>query len=219
MAAGFALADIVSYSNTVSLTSGEDAVVSLNQFNSSLGTLTGITLEFRVVLSGAQFEFDNDNAASRNVQADFSGLVDAFSMDTRWDAIDDLIADLYVADSRDFSLSATTGDQVGEFNATGAGDYYNWVLGTLNGSFSDSVNSAYFSDYTGLGSFDSTMNFVEEASHSPTYRVFRNETLPTGELTAIVTYEYAIPEPAAMGLIVMGGFITFAVNRLIRRRV
>jgi len=63
--AGLLQAAIITNTATVAMVSEEDAAISLAKFDASLGTLTGIYIEFKTALYGVDYQFDND--ASRAV--------------------------------------------------------------------------------------------------------------------------------------------------------
>jgi hypothetical protein len=204
--------------NTFSVVMGtdQDVTASLAKFNSNLGTLTAIYLEYVAQIDDAYIQIDNDAAYSQTARAIASSAVNSFSTSVRRDGagIEDDDARLAVYKSKLFTLGATSGDTVGMFNATGASDYTNWNSGTVKSTIIGGyVDSSVFSDYTadGNGTFYTYINSTILASASVGSTTYYSGNSPTGTFTGKVIYDYtaAIPEPASVSmavLVVLAGF-------------
>ena len=220
-AAGSLQADTITNTATVAMVSEEDATVSLAKFDSRLGTLTGVYIEFTTVLYGADYQFDNDaTRASRiipiNLSSDTTGY---FSTDVSLagTGINPDGSGLLITAFHSLTLQKDDGDTFGVFNVGGA-DYGRWTSGTLTASTGGNVGNSAFTDYIGAGNFKSTVNSIITVVYQEYTDVMVSKITPAGTFSAKVVYNYeAIPEPAAIGLISLGGFITLAANRFRRR--
>ncbi len=216
-------ATMVSFTNTVAMRSLQDATVSLSKFNSSLGTLTGIHIEFTTALYGTDYQFDNDIEGGRSktvtvtLTSDTTGY---FSTAVR------LTGTGIYADGRDLLISAfgslTLAPNDGDpllFDIGGA-DYGQWAPGTLSATTGGDVDSSVFADYIGSGNFTATVNSEILAKLSTLTDIAPGPNkLPSGTFSATVTYNYAaVPEPAAIGLISLGGILTLTISRIRRRK-
>jgi len=202
------------------MTHWEDATVSLGKFDSSLGTLTGVHIEFTTALYGANYQFDNDGSSEIDVNPTLTlDVTDFFTTELNLNGTG------ISTDGRDFFLTAFTlmtlqpndGDVVRRFN-TGGVDYGQWVPDALSATTSGDVASEDIAEYIGTGNFDSTVNPSISLEYTTSTDVMTDLTAPTGTFTATVVYEYvAVPEPAAMGLLGLGGILTLAISRFRRR--
>jgi len=200
--AGSLHAGVIAYTNSTAMNSGEEATFNLTKFDSNLGTLTGVYLEYAVQLSGANVQLDNDSALPQSGTAAVLNTVSNLttSVGTTGTGINRFA--LYIDASKIFNLAATTNDVIGEFNATEAGDYATWSPGILTVSSGGDVSDTDWADYIGTGQFSSTIldSFYTSASFNGSDGYFQGNT-PNGLFTGTVTYTYAIPEPASAALI------------------
>jgi len=224
IATGSLQATMVAFTNTVAMGSLEDATVSLSKFDSGLGTLTGIHIEFTTALYGTDYQFDNDIEGGRSktvtvtLTSDTTGY---FSTGVR------LTGTGIYADGRDLLISAfgsltlapNDGDTVGQFDIGGA-DYGQWVPGTLSATTGGDVDSSVFMDYIGSGNFTATVNseILAQITTLTGIESGPNNNLPSGTFSATVVYTYVVPEPAAIGLVGLGGILTLTISRIRRRK-
>lgn len=217
---GLSQADFVTNVTSVSLSSDSDSIASIAKFDSNLGTLTGIYIEFTLSLYGAVVRVDNDNIDYREAQAAISGsinYIDTVRLDGTGIVPED---DFSIYESKLLTLDATSGDSTSVYNTTGASDNQIWTLGNLAATKGGYVDSSVFSDYIGTGNFDVTVNSTYGINYIIQSKVRWSNTNPSGEFSANVIYEYvaaAVPEPAAVGLISLGGILTLIVSRIRRR--
>jgi hypothetical protein len=204
--------------NTASTSMGteQDVTISLAKFDTSLGTLTGIYIEYVTHISGAYVQIDNDASFSQNARAIAQSSVNSFSSAVRLDGTnietDDSRLNLYK--SKLFTLGATSGDTVGSFNATGLSDYTNWNSGTVSATISGYVDSGVFADYIGSGSFDSYINSTILSTASVGSDTYYMGNSPSGVFSAKVIYEYTpIPEPATASMMVLAGLLALLARR------
>jgi hypothetical protein len=214
VAAGSLQAATVTYTNSVTMNHNQDATVSLNMFDSSLGTLTGIYLEYITQLAGANVQLDNDSALAQQGTAAVLNNATALSISTRITGTGISRFALYIDAQQIFGLGATSGDAVGEFNVTAGSDYANWSPGTLSASSGGYVDSSVFSDYIGLGTFTGTVksSFFTSASFNGSDGYFQGNT-PNGAFDGKVIYTYTIPEPATASMMALVAAIGFLIRR------
>lgn len=213
-------ADMVTNVATATMNPLEDATVSLAKFDSALGTLTGIYIEFGTALYGGDFQFDNDLTVAKKttvtVMLDVLSLL--VSVGLEGTGINPDGSDMNIFSFHQLSLAKSSGDSTSQFNATGASDYGRWTPGTITASVGGYVTNSLFTDYQGAGNFTVTINADFDALIATYAGVHDLIVDPTGEFSAKVVYEYtAIPEPAAIGLLSLGGILTLTTSRIRRR--
>ncbi|MEI8207289.1 MAG: choice-of-anchor E domain-containing protein [Kiritimatiellales bacterium] len=215
LVAGTLQAATVTYTNSVAMNHNQDATVSLNMFDSSLGTLTGIYLEYITQLAGANVQLDNDSALAQQGTAAVLNNATALSTSTRITGTGISRFALYIDAQQIFDLGATSEDALGVFNVTAGSDYANWSPGTLSASSGGYVDSSVFSDYIGLGTFTGTVisSFFTSASFNGSDGYFQGNT-PNGAFDGKVIYTYSpIPEPATASLMALVAAIGFLIRR------
>ena len=219
--AGSLQAESITNTATVAMVSETDATVSLAKFDANLGTLTRIYIEFKTALYGIDYQFDNDALRAVytvpiNLSSDPVGY---FSTDVSLagTSINTDGSGLLIYAFQSLTLQKNDGDEVGVFNVGGT-DYGRWTPGTLTATTGGNVDSGAFADYIGTGNFASTINSlitIGYTEYNPDVQV--EKIFPSGTFSATVVYDYAvIPEPAALGLITLGGIITLVSSRLSR---
>ena len=205
----------VTYTNSVTMNHNQNATVSLNMFDSSLGTLTGIYLEYITQLAGANVQLDNDSAQAQQGTAAVLNSANTFSTSTRITGTGISRFALYIDAQQVFDLGATSGDAIGAFNVTAGSDYADWSPGTLSASSGGYVDSSVFSDYIGLGTFTGTVksSFYTSASFDGSDGYFQGNT-PNGVFDGKVIYTYSpIPEPASASMAILVLIAGFWVRR------
>jgi hypothetical protein len=219
LVAGTLQAAMVTYSNSATMISSQNATFSLSKFDVALGTLTGVYVEYWTTLADSQFQMDNDSTSAQNATAKLRHIGLTLSQTPsllRSDFTTISAADLSISSNRLFSLAATTTDDPLVFNNTGAGDYAVWAPGTLIKTVSGNINNFTISQYEGVGSYAVTANaeintFVE---YSGTDGRISIDT-PTGAFAGKVIYTYSpIPEPATALSLLLGGLVITGYRRL-----
>ena len=221
--AGSLQADIIKYSDSVVMQNDVDATVNLPQFDSSLGTLTGVYLKYSTGISGVVVEMDNDDTIAANGTARATVTLSIFTSSLNlWGQIE--LGDLQVTESQLFELGATTGgddDPINEVNNTGNSDYAIWAPEILEGIGEANIVAFAMDQYIGAGTVDLTINaiFVTSATMDGSNSKFNGST-PSGEFSGdvIYTYDAVVPEPAAIGLIGLGGILTLVISRIKRHK-
>jgi hypothetical protein len=218
--AGSLQAATIGYTNSVTMNNDTDATVYLTKFDSSLGTLTGVYVRYTALISGANVQMDNDSGLAQQGTARVLNQVNDFAstaalVDNSFQAILSG-TDMAINESQVFSLDATSGDTVGQFNVTGAGDYDSWTPGDLEGIGDGNVGSVAFGSYTGTGTFSTYINstYTTSATFDGSDGYFQGNT-PSGTFIGEVLYTYEpIPEPATASM--LGALVLVAA--WIRRR-
>ena len=168
--------------------------LAFNQFNTSLGTLTSVTISFSDNSAGT-VQITNNGSSTGSFAA---GLNEKLS--------------LYDPNSIKLASYTDIGSSSGYVNIASNGSY------TFNQSASGSspltTLSSNLGEFEGNSTITLTLNGTATASITgPT--PYNAITLSQSYGTATVTYTYAVPEPGT-GVLLMGGFL--AVGGLVLRR-
>ncbi len=190
------------------------APLTFNQFDTSLGTLTSITITTNVTKTGGSLFVDNESAtpASGNISQSVTinltsssvGLVDAgFSpIGTGVTA-----TSIYAA-----SVGADDGD--GPSVQTFGLDYDGTSFGPTSTGQTKDVNTAAFGGYQGLGTYvinaDGVQGFNTSAIGGAAVAI--DPATVSGDVT--ITYTYTVPEPSSA---LLGGLGCLALLRRRRR--
>ena len=180
-----------------------------NQFDSSLGTLTGITFSVNAGISGSFTVFNSDTVSGLQVTDSNSRLRFAFGAGT---GTPGNVFNEYIAPIPTSPLS----DSVGSPVAANSSQLFTISAGTqyvdlMRDFFSSS--QAYF---TGLGTVSSVVQqFLAITSTGENYNL--NSSLTKSSGTAVLTYTYQVPEPSSGSLILLGLGGLVALRRMRRR--
>jgi hypothetical protein len=221
IATGALQAGTLTYTNSAIMRTLQDATVTLTKFDTQGGirTLTRIYIEFTTALYGTDYAFDNDLTVAKKPSVTLSADILSFASAAglTGTGINPDGSDLAVYELHSFSLAKDNGDPAGQFDEGGT-DYARWIPGDLISTIGGYVDSSVFADYIGSGTFNTTINADISAAISTWSGVEAdpNNTFPSGEFSARVTYEF-IPEPTAVGLIGLGGLVTLTASRIRRR--
>lgn len=202
---GAANATLISYSGTLTFNGTGSQTANFQQFNTSLGTLTGVTI-YVAHSGGAFFKVDNNDIVAVNAYA---------LMQRAWTVTDTgySFSDSYSTNTGTVALTADDGDAGGIFTGT---DSYSWDSVTFSEpEAAHSVASAYWGAYQGTGlvalsttvtGFSNSLEYAGTPSNAA-YTYIGN--LPAGGLVLNmrVQYEYNegyVPEPGTMCLLGLG---------------
>ncbi|MBC8378026.1 MAG: choice-of-anchor E domain-containing protein [Planctomycetes bacterium] len=211
----------VAFSAQGTLTSGSDSGVlpdqtnlqlELPKFNPSLGTLNNVWVEVSFDLANSVVEMDNDSVTSGDASAKVNSAFVTFNstatlLKTDFSSIE--AGDFIIAETADFTLDPTSGDTVGQFDVTGLSDYMMHDFGTITKTDSGNIFSGVWGTYTGTGNFtiDIEASYLAGATFTGSDGYYQGST-PNGAVSAQVIYDYtAIPEPATMVLLGLGGLL------------
>lgn len=196
MSAGQAFADTLSYSDVVSLSSTNwSDTVAVSQFDTALGTLTGVTFTLEGEVDGS-FSVESLDAAPATVTASLGARIEAGHA-----TLGSLGVVLPVADAS-FALSAFDGtiDFAGTSGTAGTGNATDMVSSTLTSGLDPFLG-------TGTISFDVT---AEGASTGSGAGNLITQFATNAAAAVTVVYEYtaapvaAVPLPAGLPLLLTG---------------
>ncbi len=180
----------------------------INQFDTGLGTLTGITLSAKLETWDGSYSIQNTTSPSalvtgtmhQGVSSTISGLqISLSSLDTT----------LAAGQSKNFSLPAN-----GDSDSVVGPTYANR---TVAGPNVGSVSSSWFGLYEGTGTYAVKFYSSQANSSTASGSVAFNGTSAWSEGFLTVTYTYtAVPEPATMAMLAGIGLLGFG---LMRRRL
>ena len=203
-------------------TPGSTYNLTFNQFNSA-GTLTSIEIIYNLYIYGGAVSVDNDSASPQTVTANIALSGGLGSTDVKLRSGDENVwATVNNQISQTYNLAATSGDDIGTFNATGKGDYASFV-GPTSGNANLVTKDAFvdtdrfdaelgYKGYMGAGTYTiSTLTTQNSnASGNSQYAVTMMQTY--GSVT--VKYNYTpVPEPATASLAGFGLLLLFRRRR------
>jgi len=219
---GFASAASTFSTQSFSFVPNGSQTLNLNKFDTTLGTLTGVTVTTTFTKTGGSVSGDNDSASSATV--DFTSQTVGNISSTVVQLLNvggvkifgATAQDLDVSDTATLLLQPTTGDSMTQFDNTGKADFavYNGITGTATSS--GTVGAAYWAAYCFAGhqTFAVKMNAQNLSGISSVSGVQYAVVAPTvsGDVTVTYTYTAAIPESSAA---LLGGL---GMLTLLRRR-
>jgi hypothetical protein len=211
-------AAVISYTNSVVMNNDQAAVINLNKFDTTLGTLTAVYVRYVVSISSANIQMDNDSTFSQNGTARVQNIANSFSSQlSTLSTADTTLAtgNFTINASQAFNLGATSGDAIGQFNVTGYSDYANWTPGTLQAIGASDIATDRIHLYTGSGTYAVSINstFTTTATFDGSDGYFMGNT-PSGAFAGEVTYTYSpIPEPASATMAILVLIAGFWVRR------
>ena len=194
-----AAATVFSISQINAFTVNPTQTLTWNQFDSSLGTLTGITFDVTAGISGSFTVTNFDTLSGLQVTDSNSRLRFLFSAGT---GSPGSVFNEYINPIPTSPLS----DSVGSSIAASGSQVFNISAGTqyvdLTRNFFSS--SQYF---TGLGTVTSAVQqFLAVTSTGENYNL--NSGLTKSDGTAVLTYIYQVPEPSSGALLLLDLIVT-----------
>ncbi|MBL4808858.1 MAG: PEP-CTERM sorting domain-containing protein [Phycisphaerales bacterium] len=176
-----------------------DQTFTFNQFDSALGTLTGINVTLQLDISGGFLGVDNDgiDPAVVNVEFGASGILTS---------LPGLFLSLTTSNSATFNLAADDLDGPG-VQTTGP-DYDELSGVATSSSTSSAILAAFFSNYIGLGTFDILADINQVIDFGGVSGVAGQFDPQVADIIVTVGYKYdPIPAPGSMALLGLGGLI------------
>ncbi|MBC8386051.1 MAG: choice-of-anchor E domain-containing protein, partial [Candidatus Cloacimonetes bacterium] len=130
--------------------------ITFNYFNSSLGTLTGVTVELYATTTGGYHHADNDGqSAAYPVEIFLGATFNLHDETTAPRLLNPSFADVWLtqtADSHEDSLAADDGD--GATFDTSPPDGVQWFATGSSDTVTDNIHSLFISGYVGSGTFN-----------------------------------------------------------------
>ena len=204
------LAQAASY-NTATVTTGWQGLsfsdtLYLSQFDTSLGTLTGVTLHITDA-EQAEVTIENGSASAANITVILAGSVEATDNDT----IDSIA--LLNKNFGPYTMGANEGPTIPTYNGSGP-DFQD--LGLISDSATKITSSSDLALYEGLGTvaIDVAGAGGWSASGSTAYSLNINEFVGQGSVYATYTYILPAPEPSSALLLSLGGLALLCYRRV-----
>ncbi len=184
-----------------------------NQFDTSLGTLTGIQITLTVNSQGGIYVLDNDSASAASGIFEFGAMGSISSTDVI--LLNSLFASIPGSvgayQTQTFSLAADNGDGIGNLDSTGP-DGMAYVGDSESGSGTGTVSNMLWSagakGFLGTGAYNILCNVIQWSNLSSAGGVEYSVTPVTANGSVQVSYIYdAIPEPATLAILALGALI------------
>jgi hypothetical protein len=193
----------ISYNVSTALPSGAPSNVSLTHFDTTLGTLTGITVTLGVNITDTHVQFDNDADTVQTGTAGLRNIVDSFTSSAGGLSSAAVATDLGINQTASLTLGANYNDLAGVANfQVGEQDYASWDPALISASSTTVIAASNFADWSAadIGLSLRTSYFTSASiSGNNGYGLINT---PNGVFAANVTYTYtAIPEPSTYALI------------------
>ena len=134
----------------VSLSSGVNTTLNLPQFDTGLGTLVGVNIEYGISFSGITVTLNNLGSSPVTGTATFTAQFQTFTSTANWGNIPTSLHGMVIGGT-DYGA---IGDRAGVFDFSSS-QYYSsispyssvsWVPGTITRTVSDTVSSSSLSD-------------------------------------------------------------------------
>lgn len=187
------------------------APLTFNQFDTSLGTLTSITITTNVVKTGGSLFVDNESATAASGNINQSVTINLTSSVGLVDSTFSPIGTGVTATST-YAASVGGDDGDGPSVQTTGPDYDGTSFGPVSTSQTKDVNTAAFGGYQGVGTYVINAGGVQgfDTSAIGGAAVAIDPATVSGDVT--ITYTYTVPEPSSA---LLGGIGCLA---LLRRR-
>lgn len=179
-------------------------------------TVNWIKVILALNVNGGQYILDNDADSPASGSFNFGGAAIISSLDVNLldAAFQPVVGSVLAGHSNTFSLAPNVGDSSGDYSPDPP-DGMIYIGGTETASADGLINSIFFSQYLGVGTFDVKLNVSQWANFSGASGVEAAITPVSsdGEVEFIVDYT-CIPEPSS----IMALFAGIGALGLIRRR-
>jgi hypothetical protein len=180
--------------------------LTFDQYDGNLSDLVSVKVKAFLEVTGGSATVDNDGMTSTNVSIEFGTTLSLSSTDvTLLDgAFQPVVGDVDVLANQMFALAANDLDDPTIFNDDGGPD--NATLGGAIGSNMGMgfINSTFFSEYVGSGTFDIIIDADTAFSISGGSGVSGAFTPQIASGNLMVIYEF-IPAPSSLALLAIGG--------------
>lgn len=204
--------------------------LTFNQFDSDLGTLTGVTIDLQLTMPSFDLKVDNDTSAQATFSVTFGtvgGVQFQYSLpfistlDTAGtDLLDATDFQVTTQNSGSQTVAASDGDSTAQFDDDSSSDNYTFsTTAVAVGDTSHEIGAGYIANYADPNptsfTFDIIADFITDINVSPgggTGDVRLSAVIPTATFSGTVTYTYTpIPEPstyaALFGALALGAVV------------
>ncbi len=213
---GVGSAATIVQTNNYSFVPTNSAPLTFNKFDTSLGTLTAITIQTNVAKSGGSLFVDNESGtgASGTISQSVTVSLASSSVFLFDAAFQTIGTNLSASSSYVATVGADDGDGLG-VQSTGP-DYDGTSFGTTaTTSQTKDVNTGFFGAYSGTGTYVIDVNGSQGFNTSAIGGAAVAIDPATAFGSVVITYTYtAIPEPSSM---LLGGIGALALLRRRRR--
>jgi len=175
--------------------SNTESIFTVNKFNTSLGTLTAVTITMSLDTWGGSYSVMNTTIPSPGVEVNGTMHQGVSALMTGNRLPSAMIVALTAGQSANFSLPET-GD---EFSVSGP----TYASRNISGPNIGSALEDDFGLYEGTGTYDIKFYSSQSNSHTADGSVSFTGTSANSEGFLTITYEY-VPEPTSMALLAIG---------------
>ncbi len=196
-------------------------ILTFNKFDDMGGTRTlqSVYVEVNLTANGGALRCDNDAVTPASGAIEFGAQVGVTSSVSMIDALFNPIfqaGDVKATGGTSMNLSADDGDDEvgGTANFSMAGTDYDFYIGGLVSDGDNGiVNPLVYPQYIGLGTFTVTLSASQVAQYGSLGGVQAqiDPLATTGTVKVVYTW---VPEPAALGLLAVGGLLFIRRRRL-----
>lgn len=197
-------------------------VLTFDKFDTTLGTLTSVTLSVSATKTGGTYSVDNDSELAGTINLTHSVVGQLSSMDVSLKKVG-VTATGYVGQTGNITatntlsttVGASSGDSTTDFNATGQSDYVTYSPSNNTVTDSGTIHSGFQNDYAAIGleTFAITYAGTQTVSSSGLSGLQQAFTVANVSGDVTVTYTYTtIPETSTALLGGLGALV------LLRRR-
>lgn len=210
---GFCSAATIIQTQNFSFVPAGTVPLTFNQFDTSLGTLTSITITTNVTKIGGSLFVDNESATPASGNISQSVTINLTSVVGLVDASFAPIGTGVTATST-YAASVLADDGDGPGVQTTGPDYDGTAFGPTSTSQTKNVNTLAFSGYEGVGTYLINAGGLQGFNTSAIggAAVAIDPATVSGDVT--ITYTYTVPEPSAA---LLGGLGSLALLRRRRR--
>lgn len=211
--AGFSSAATITQTNLYSFIPTNTTALTFNQFDTSLGALTSITITTTVKKSGGSLFVDNDAATPASGSISQSVTINLTSGSVALlDSVPNPIGNNITA-TTSFSVSLDPDDGDGGGYQTGGPDFGGTDFGTFTVTETKNVGTGFFTGYQGVGTYVIDAGGTQGTDTTAVGGAAFQGTPATASGDVTITYTYdAVPEPTSA---LLGGL---GVLALLRRR-
>ena len=218
---GFSTAATITQTQNYAFVPTGNVPLAFNKFDTTLGTLTSVTVSVDMTKQRGQLEVDNDSASSGTISLTHQVIGDLTSsvslVKTGGSSSVGQSGSFTAANTLSAVVGVSSGDNVLTFDATLLPDYLKFQPGTATAGDSGNIDPAFINQYAfaGFQTFNIIMGATQTVSAtglSALQQAFTNSDIE-GKVSVVYNYTPAvIPEPASA---LLGGLGCLA---LLRRR-